>query len=161
MRRCIAIDEGVREDVVYKYDKTPMSGRISEYEGELQLHKVDETKWEKYWNELVDENHYLGFDGSFGGRIKYIITLGERIVGAISFCSAVYHLAPRDKYIGWDEATRKSLLPHLLNNNRFVILSEVNIQNLASSVLSMSLRRVREDWLQQYEVAPYMVETFV
>ena len=147
--------------MVYKYDKTPMSGRISEYEGELQLHKVDETKWEKYWNELVDENHYLGFDGSFGGRIKYIITLGERIVGAISFCSAVYHLAPRDKYIGWDEATRKSLLPHLLNNNRFVILSEVNIQNLASRVLSMSLRRVREDWLQQYEVAPYMVETFV
>ena len=147
--------------MIYKYDKTPLTGRISEYDDELQLHKVDETKWEKYWNELVDEHHYLGFDGSFGGRIKYIITLGERIVGAISYCSAVYHLYPRDKYIGWDEETRRTMLPHLLNNNRFLILPEVNIQNLASRALSMSLRRVREDWLQQYEVAPYMAETFV
>jgi hypothetical protein len=147
--------------MVYRYDTTPLSGKISDYEDELLLHKVDETKWEKHWNNLVQKRHYLGFEGSFGGRVKYIITLGDRIVGAIGFCSAVYHLGPRDAYIGWDEETRVAMLPHLLNNNRFLILPEFNIQNLASCVLAMSLRRIRKDWEKQYEAVPYMVETFV
>ena len=147
--------------MIYYYDKTPMYGTISDYTSELRLHKVDETKWEKYWNILVKEHHYLGFEGSYGGRVKYIITLGERIVGAISFCSAVYHLAPRDSYIGWDAKTRIAMLPHIVNNNRFLILSEVKIQNLASRVLSMSLRQMPKDWEKQYETVPYMVETFV
>ena len=73
----------------------------------------------------------------------------------------MYHLAPRDAYIGWDEETRVAMLPHLVNNNRFLILPEVNIQNLASRVLAMSLRRLRKDWEKQYDVPPYMVETFV
>jgi len=147
--------------MVYKYIKSPMSGTIIDYEDDIQLHKVDETKWEKYWNEMVNEHHYLRFESSIGGRIKYIITLGERIVGAISFCSAMYHLAPRDSYMGWDSETRLAMLPHLINNNRFLILPMVNIQNLASRVLSMSLHRVQEDWEKQYEIRPYMVETFV
>jgi len=147
--------------MIYRYSTTPLTGKISDYEDELLLNKVDETKWEKYWNKIVQERHYLGFEGSFGGRVKYIITLGDRIVGAISFCSAVYHLGPRDAYIGWDEETRVAMLPHLVNNNRFLILSEVNIQNLASCVLAMSLRRMRKDWEEQYGIAPYMVETFV
>jgi SRSO17 transposase len=146
----------------YKYDKTPLYGTISDYgESELQLHKVDETKWEKHWDKLVKEQHYLGFEGSMGGRVKYIITLGSRIIGAISFSSAVYQLGPRDAYIGWDSATRVSMLSHLVNNNRFLILPEIKIRNLASRILSMSLRRMQKDWEKQYEVRPYMVETFV
>ena len=61
--------------MVYRYDTTSLSGKISDYEDELLLHKVDETKWEKHWNNLVQKRHYLGFEGSFGGRVKYIITL--------------------------------------------------------------------------------------
>ena len=147
--------------MVYKFSKSPLTGKVSDYKDKLQLHKVDETKWEKYWNELVKEHHYLGFESSIGCRIKYIITLGERIVGAISFCSAMYHLAPRDNYIGWDAKTRLAMLPNMINNNRFLILPEIKIQNLASRVLSMSLSRVQEDWEKQYEIRPYMVETFV
>ena len=143
--------------MVYKYDTTSLYGKISDYEEELLLHKVDETKWEKHWNKLVQKHHYLGFEGSFGGRVNYIITLGDRIVGAIGFCSAVYHLGPRDAYIGWDEQTRITMLPHLVNNNRFLILPEIHIQNLASCVLAMSLRRMQKDWEKQYDVTPYMV----
>ena len=147
--------------MVYKYDKTPMGGRISDYKEELQLHKVDETKWEVHWNKLVKKYHYLGFDSTYGGRIKYIITLGMVIIGAISFCSAMYQLGPRDAYIGWDEGTRLAMLPHLVNNNRFLILPWVNIKNLASRILSKSLQRLQKDWKYQYNIALYMVETFI
>ena len=147
--------------MIYRYKKTPLHGKISDYEEELRLHKVDETKWEFYWNRLMKKYHYLGYEGVIGGRVKYIITLGTQIVGAISFCSAVYRLGSRDAYIGWDDDTRVAMLQHLVNNNRFLILPEIKIHNLASRVLSMSLQRLREDWERQYEVVPYMVETFV
>jgi len=147
--------------MVYKYDKTPLDGKINDYEGDLQLHKVDETKWEKQWDILVKKHHYLGFNSTIGCRIKYIITLGLRIVGAISFCSAMYQLGPRDAYIGWDEETRITMLPHLVNNNRFLILPWITIKNLASRILSMCIRQLQQDWEKQYDVVPYMVETFV
>jgi len=147
--------------VSYQYDKTPMTGELSDYPGAVRLHKVDETKWEAFWDELVQEYHYLGYKGQMGARIKYVITLGNQIVGAISFCSAAYKLGPRDEYIGWSEEIRVSKLPHLLTNNRFLILPWIRVRNLASHVLSKSLRQLREDWEKQYEVTPYMVETFV
>ena len=145
----------------YNFDKTPMVGELSEHQGTVRLHKVDETKWEVFWNALVREYHYLGYEGQIGARVKYIITLGKQIVGAISFCSASYRLGPRDDYVGWSEEVRVSNQQHILSNNRFLILPWIRINNLASHILSKSLRQLREDWEKQYEVTPYMIETFV
>jgi len=145
----------------YRYDKTPMTGELRDYPGEVRLHKVDETKWEAFWDELVREHHYLGYKGQMGARVKYVITLGKQIVGAISFCSAAYRLSPRDEYIGWQEEARLSKLQHLLSNNRFLILPWIRVRNLASHILSKSVSVLREDWEKQYEVTPYMIETFV
>lgn len=144
----------------YGYDNTPMSGDISDYSDELMLHRVDQTSQETFWDEMVSQHHYLGSKQTFGD-IKYLVTLGNRIVGAISFAHASYHLAPRDEYIGADKATRESILPHLVNNNRFLILPWVNIRNLASKILSLSLEHLRTDWPVRFGARPYMVETFV
>jgi len=146
--------------MAFQYDKTPLTGELRDF-GVLRLHKVDETKWEIFWNELVAEHHYLGYAGQIGARIKYVITLGGQIAGAISFCSGAYQLGPRDEYIGWDESTRLSKLRHVLSNNRFLILPWIRVRNLASHILSKALLQLRVDWAKQYDVTPYMVETFV
>jgi len=147
--------------VAYRYDKTPVTGEISEYKSIVRFHKVDETKWESFWNDLVKEHHYLGYESVIGARVKYIVTFGKQIVGAMSFCSAAYKLGARDKWIGWNEETKNSLLPHLVCNNRFLILPWITVKNLASHILSQSFRQLRQDWEKQYEIKPYMVETFV
>ncbi|MCL2853953.1 MAG: IS701 family transposase [Defluviitaleaceae bacterium] len=147
--------------MAYQYDKTPLTGELSDFAGTVRLHKVDETKLEAFWNELVKEHHYLGYEGQIGARVKYVVTLGKQVVGAISFCSAAYRLGPREEYIGWSEEARLSKLQHLVANNRFLILPWIRIRNLASNILSKSLRQLREDWERQYEITPYMVETFV
>jgi SRSO17 transposase len=146
--------------MIYEYDQTPITGELNEF-GPVRLHKVDETKWEAFWDELVRKHHYLGYEWQIGARIKYIITLGKQIVGAISFCSAAYKLGPRDAYIGWDEEMRLSKLQYLVSNNRFLILPWIRVQNLASHVLSKSLKQLQKDWEKQYGIAPYMAETFV
>ena len=79
--------------MTYRIDTTAMEGTLSDIEEPIRLHKVDETKWESYWDKLVNKYHYLGYVWQFGGRIKYLITTGDRIIGAIGFCSAVYRLA--------------------------------------------------------------------
>lgn len=145
----------------YRFDMTPLTGTLSDYADSVRLIKADETKLEDFWNEMVAKYHYIGFEGQFGCRIKYIIAIGRQPVGAISFCSAVYKLGPRDQYIGWDEETRMKTLPHAVNNNRFLILPWIKIKNLSSHILSASLKQLRIDWQKQYGVELYMVETFV
>jgi len=138
-----------------------MEGGLADFGGDVRLHKVDGTVHERFWNKIVRNHHYIGYSAMVGGRIKYLITLGDRVVGAISYCSGVYKLAPRDEYVGWDEATRLGMLPHIINNNRFLILPWVRIRNLASCVLAMSLKSVRADWAKQYGAEPYIAETFI
>jgi SRSO17 transposase len=142
------------------YGQAPMFGEISDYNVALQLQRVDQTECEAFWDEMVSQHHYLGYNQTFGD-IKYIALLGDRVVGAISYSHASYHLAPRDEYVGWDKTTKESLLPHLINNNRFLILPWIYIRNLASKILSLSLAHVRTDWYIRYGVRPYMAETFV
>ena len=145
----------------YKLDKAVMEGELGDFPGPVSHIKVDETKWEALWDRLVREHHYLGYESVIGSRAKYLVALGDRVVGAISFCSGAYKLGLRDKFVGWDEPTRLSMLPRLVNNNRFLILPWVRIRNLASHVLSESLKRLRVDWEKWYGVEPYLVETFV
>ena len=137
-----------------------MYGDISDYNGELQLYRVDQTEQEAKWNAMVEQNHYLGCGKTFGD-IKYIASIGKHIVGAISYSHASYHLAPRDDYISWDKETKEAMLPHVVNNNRFLILPWIYIRNLASKVLSLSLAHLRIDWHTRFGVRPYMAETFV
>ena len=131
--------------MTYKYDMTPLSRAQQDFKGEIRLHKVDETKWEKFWDELVDANNNLGYESLIGSRIKYVMTLGNQIVGAIGFCSAMYRIGSRDEYIEWDNDTRTAMLPHLVNNNRFLILPWNKIYNLTSRILSLSHRQLRID----------------
>jgi hypothetical protein len=65
----------------------------------------------------------------------------------------------RDQWIGWDDATRKLRLQHIVNNSRLLVVAR--IRNLASMALSGALKRLRADWQQQYGVAPWLVETLV
>lgn len=145
----------------YRFNMAPLTGTLGDYKDLVRLIKVDETKLEVFWNEMVAKYHYIGFEGQFGCRVKYIIAIGKQPIGAISFCSAVYKLGPRDQYLGWDEETRMKTLPHIVNNNRFLILPWIKIKNLSSYILSASLRQLRVDWLKQYGIELYMVETFV
>jgi hypothetical protein len=65
----------------------------------------------------------------------------------------------RDQWIGWDDATRKLRLQHIVNNSRLLVVAR--IRNLASMALSRALKRLRADWLGQYGVDPWLLETLV
>jgi SRSO17 transposase len=154
-------ESGVIMDSENPFKNMSLRGDLGDYNEAVTLCKVNETEYEELWDNMVKEHHYLGFNSMIGGRVKYLILLAGVLVGAISFCSGAYKLGPRDMFVGWNEDTRLDYLPHLLNNNRFLILPWIKVSNLASHTLALSLKQVRVDWEEQYGVEPYMVETFV
>jgi hypothetical protein len=49
----------------------------------------------------------------------------------------------------------------LANNSRFLILPGVQIPHLASHVLSLTIRRLYQDWQQYFHTRLWLLETFV
>lgn len=111
---------------------------------------------------LMDRYHYLGCKGHVGEHMKYIFfDRNNRPLACMLFGSAAWKTAPRDRFIGWNQVTRRRNLRLITNNTRFLILPWVRVPHLASFVLGATLRRLRRDWIAKYSHDLYLVETFV
>ena len=94
-------------------------------------------------------------------QIRYLIVCEAGVLGSLSFSAPAWRLAPRDEWIGWDDAARCTGLSKVVANSRFLILPGVQVPNLASHALALSLKRLSADWQARYAIAPVLVETFV
>lgn len=115
----------------------------------------------KLWNEYVSRYHYLGFSKQFGYVMRYFIKDNNNILGCLSFSGAAKAMDTRDKWIGWSKNQRLKNLAWVTNNSRFLIFPWVHIKNLASHTLGKVVRQIINDWQQQWNFYPVLVETFV
>lgn len=140
-----------------------LTGTLREL-GPLDLEVVEGPEAQLQWREWVDRYHYLGCKVPFGASLRYFITLrrpeGQRL-GCIQLSSPAWQMASRDRWIGWDAATRVKNLQRIVQNSRFLILPWVNIPHLASASLGLLARRIADDWEARYAVRPVLLETLV
>jgi len=114
----------------------------------------------KLFNTLLAHHHYLGYRGSVGEHLAYLIRDGKgAILGCLLFGAAAWRIAPRDKFIGWKEEKRKVNLQLIANNMRFLLLKKV--PHLASHLLGKISRRLSRDWQEKYGHPILLLETFV
>ena len=113
------------------------------------------------WNDLVKKHHYLGLRAIVGEAMRYVAILDGQWVALIGFGAASLKSRHRDGYIGWKPAIQWQRLQLITNNVRFLILPDVRIKNLASKVLSLTTKRLSDDWQAVYGHPILMVETFV
>lgn len=116
------------------------------------------------FRELVGRYHAVGARQPYGAQLRYLVWVSlphPQVVGCLQFSSPAWRLAARDRWIGWDEATRLRNLQRVVNNSRFLILPWVRVKNLASHVLSQAVRRLSVDWPARYGHKPLLVETLV
>ncbi len=120
------------------------------------------AEYEKTFNYLVKEYHYLSYSRPVGQNMKYLI-LGRngRILGCLLFGAAAWKTEVRDQWIGWPPSEREQNLGLICNNTRFLILDWVQVPHLASHVLGACLRRLSRDWKNRYGTHIALVETFV
>ena len=111
---------------------------------------------------LLHQFHYLSHRSPVGENLQYLARERTgRPVACLLFGAAAWQCAERDKYIGWDAATRAARLHLLTNNTRFLVMPWVHTRCLASHVLSLVLRRIGTDWRHKYGHGIEAVETFV
>jgi hypothetical protein len=128
----------------------------------LQVELVQNKLQRQLFRELVSRYHYLGYAIPYGARLQYLVYVDRprrEVVGCVQFSSPAWRIKVRDQWIGWDDATRRLRLQHVVNNSRFLVLAQID--NLASKMLSGVMRQLRGDWLGQYGVEPWLVETMV
>jgi len=121
-----------------------------------------QTAESRQWRELFDQYHPLRSGPLCGAQQRYLIH-SEHFgwLGGLAFSASAWHLAVRDKWIGWTPWARSRNLPKVVANSRFLILPTVEVPHLASYVLGMAARRIEADWVERYGYAPVLLETFV
>lgn len=111
------------------------------------------------FNSELDDHHWLGHRLT-GEVMRYVATIGEQWVALVGFGSAALSCAPRDRFIGWSRDQQFSRLRCVVNNQRFCVLPDSKMNNLASAVLSRTLKRISDDYLVAYGHPVLIVETF-
>lgn len=145
-----------------EFDQSPVSCLLSDIRPVEIVDVRDCVEYEKAFNYLLKEYHYLSYGRPVGQNIKYmIIGRNERFLGCLLFGAAAWKTEARDRWIGWSGDVRERNLSLICNNSRFLILDWIKIPNLASYVLGTCLRRLADNWKLRYGTDIAMVETFV
>ncbi len=141
------------------FNRGVLSGTLREH-GEPTLRLV--RPGERYlWQYLLHHYHYLGAPKLVGEHLSYLALIGSQVVGCLAWASAAWKVGDRDRFIGWDEQTKRRNLHLIANNSRFLIPPWITVQHLASKLLALSLRRLSRDWQAAYGHPVYLAETFV
>lgn len=127
----------------------------------LRLEMVVKGATSQLWNELIERYHYLGHKPLPGAQLRYFVYSGYRLLATLGFGASAWSVAGRDCYIGWTAKQRRSNLHLIVNNARFLILPWVRSRNLASKILSLACKQIRDDWQAKYNYSPVLLETFV
>lgn len=141
-------------------DQTPIQCSVSDLLP-IKLEPVRKTAFEKLFNGLISEHHYLGYTQPVGEHLKYVAFAGQRPIACLAWGSAPWYIGARDRFIGWSQKSRENNLHLIANNLRFLILPWVDVPCLASYLLALNRHRLSEDWQDLYHHPIHLVETFV
>lgn len=120
------------------------------------------TQAARLFDGLLSEYHYLGYRTTVGENLRYLISdRNGRSLACLLFGAAAWKCADRDAFIGWERTARERNLQRLTNNTRFLVLPWVRVPHLASHLLGLISRRIRDDWQAKYGHPVEALETFV
>jgi hypothetical protein len=140
-------------------DATPVRGRLDEL-GPLEFRQVRRSAEESLFDSLIETHHYLGYTQPVGEHLKYLVYSGTRPLACFAWSSAPRHLGPRDRFLGWSVAARRSNVHLIAYNSRFLILPWVEVEHLASHLLGRMARLLPADWERLYGHPVAFAETF-
>ena len=119
------------------------------------------TDERRRWDALAARHHYLPFSGLFGKALRHVAVHDGTWLALVGWQAGAFKVGVRDSWIGWSPAQQFSRLHLIAHNARYVLLQEERPANLASRVLSVSLRRLSGDMQAVHGFPVYLAESFV
>ena len=89
--------------------QSPITGKVGQFVL-LLLTRVKTKDQRDVWYEYINRYHYLGYQLPFGAQFRYFIETGKEqktILGCLQFSSPAWKMAPRDRWIQWNNEQRK------------------------------------------------------
>ena len=149
-----------RRPALIQVDPTVLNTTLGEIRP-LEFRQVRRTPEESLFNSLLDQNHYLNYTQPVGEHLKYLVYARGRPIACLAWSSSPRHLGSRDRFIGWSMQARRANIRFLAYNSRFLILPWVQVDHLASHILSCIAKLISRDWERLYGHPIYFLETFV
>jgi hypothetical protein len=131
--------------------------------GPVQVQEVSREATGRAWvKQALGRYHYLGFNGTVGENLQYILSDGQgHRLACLVFGAAAWKCQDRDRFIGWSAEQRAKNLPLIANNTRFLILPSVRVRSLGSWILGRIEGHIAQDWQAKYGHRVVLMETFV
>ena len=124
----------------------------------VRVATVDEFPW---FDEKMGSLHYLGAGKPVGDYLRQVVQIGEQSVALLVWGPACYSLKDRDLWIGWSANQRIERLKLIVQNRRFLLLTEKGqTPNLASQALAAAMRALPAHWFKQFGYRPLLAESF-
>lgn len=95
-----------------------------------------------------------------GRTLVQVVHYRERWVALLVWGPASMKLIDRDDWIGWTHQQRAERLGLVVQNRRFLVLSQERMANMASRSLGLAVRALPEHWLARWGFSPVLAETF-
>ena len=140
----------------------PIAGALAQLEP-LSLQEVSAEPTPRAWvKKALARFHYLGFGGTVGENLQYVVHDAQRRpLACLVFGAAAWKCQDRDRFIGWTAEQRQEHLALVANNTRFLILPWVKVPALGSWVLGQVAGQIARDWLSKYGHWVVLLEPFV
>ena len=125
---------------------------------EIRVVQKAEQEW---FDGLLGQFHYLGESRPVGDTMRMVAHRDGHPVALLMWGSAAYRLKDRDAYIGWTPTQRALRQKLIVQNRRFLMLSQPGEHpNLASQILGKVARVLPGLWVEAFGYEPLMAETF-
>lgn len=128
---------------------------------QIRVRLMEDHERERY-DQLLEKEHYLHSARLGGQSLRYVAELDGEWVALIAFSAPALNIKARERWIKWTPRQRARRLGFLVNNSRFLVLTDRHqFPNLASRVLGLCLKRLSGDWQEQWGHPVLVVESFV
>jgi Domain of unknown function (DUF4338)/DDE_Tnp_1-associated len=125
----------------------------------VRLVRADERE---RFDQDLEQGHYLHSARLGGQSLRYVAELEGQWIALITFSAPALNVKSREKWIKWSPRQRARRLCFIVNNSRFMVLTNrERYPNVASKVMALCLKRVNADWQEHWGHPVLLVESFV
>ena len=127
----------------------------------LQIKVIRTKKDIARFTKLAREFHYMGEGCPAGDTLRMVVVADDEWIALLLWGSACYRLKHRDQWIGWTDQQRAARQKLIVQNRRFVLLTQPGEHpNLASRIFGKVIRELPALWLKAFGYEPLVAETF-
>lgn len=127
----------------------------------LQINIIDTKVDVARFTKLAKEFHYMGEGSPAGDTLRMVVVADGEWIALLLWGSACYRLKHRDEWIGWTSQQRAARQKLVVQNRRFVLLTQPGEHpNLASRILGKVIRELPALWKERFGYEPLLAETF-